>query len=75
MTPGLFDQTLRAFVRRKPFIPFVVQSHDGRRILIEEPAVAFGGGEAGILTDQAGLASYRWDQVRDTSLAIPESAS
>jgi hypothetical protein len=50
MTEEEFDQTLRSFVKRRPFLPFVVELLDGQRIVIRNRHVAFGGGAAGFLS-------------------------
>ena len=42
-----FDRSLRAFVRRTPFEPFVVELMSGSRIQVNHPeALAFNGGLA-----------------------------
>jgi hypothetical protein len=65
MTPELFDQTLRKFIQREPFQPFVVELLDGTAIPIERPAVAFGGGVAGLLDDEQGFIGFSCEQVKD----------
>lgn len=37
MTPDNFDRTLRAFQRRKPFLPFTVALVDGDRFQVDHP--------------------------------------
>jgi hypothetical protein len=32
-----YDQAVRAFLRRQPFQPFVVEYEDGRRFVVEQP--------------------------------------
>ena len=53
MTPEQFDQTLRSYVKRRPFFPFIVELNDSRRILIEDSHVGFGGGVAGFINGEA----------------------
>jgi len=51
MTEELFEATLRKYLRRKPFFPFLVELLDGRIIIVERPSLAMGGGAATILTE------------------------
>jgi hypothetical protein len=44
-----FEKELRSLLRREPFEPFVVLVNDGRTIYVDEPALAFGGGRAGLI--------------------------
>ncbi len=74
MTPEQFDETLRSYLKRRPFFPFVVELTDGRRILIEDSHVAFGGGVAGFLSDEDGLVGFSFDEVRAIQFATPETA-
>jgi undecaprenyl-diphosphatase len=53
MNAEQFEQTLRQFLRREPFQPFVVELIDGRVIPIEDPKVVIGGGAAAFLTPDA----------------------
>ena len=47
MTADNFNSSLRTFLRRQPFVPFVVKMNDGKNLLVDDPqAVAFGGGDA-----------------------------
>ena len=64
MTPEQFDQTLRTWTKRRPFLPFVVELVNGERITIERPELSFGGGVAGFLSDEEGLVDFSYDEVR-----------
>jgi hypothetical protein len=64
MTEGEFDQTLRSFVKRRPFFPFEVELLDGRRIIIANRHHAFGGGAAGFLSRREGLVGYSNEEVK-----------
>lgn len=75
MTPEQFDETLRSFVKRRPFFPFVVELVDGRRILIPDPHVAFGGGVAGFINEEEALDGFSYDQVQAMHFATPEAAT
>jgi hypothetical protein len=44
-----FEKQLRERLRRAPFQPFVINVNDGRRILVDAPAVAFDAGRAGFI--------------------------
>lgn len=49
LNPEEFDRTMRQWLSKDHFVPFVVELDDGRQILISEPSVAFGGGGAGFI--------------------------
>ena len=74
MTPEQFDDTLRSYVKRRPFFPFVVELTDGRRILIGDSHVGFGGGVAGFLNEEGALDGFSFDEVRSMQFATPETA-
>jgi hypothetical protein len=63
MSPAEFDETLRELKRAKPFIPFIVEMLDGRRILISDPKVSFDNGGAIYLTDSS-LEIFECEDVR-----------
>jgi hypothetical protein len=74
MTEEAFDQTVRSFVKRRPFMPFVVELLDGRRIIVPHRHVAFGGGVAGFLSRKEGLVGFSKDDVRSFRHLSPETA-
>ncbi len=74
MTKEIFTQTLRDFTRRKPFIPFVFEMNDGRRIVIDQPFVAFAEGVAGYLSDEDGLIDISCEDVRAMTFLSAETA-
>jgi hypothetical protein len=49
ISPNEFDDRLRQWIRKEPFVPFFVELENGERILIRLPALAFGGGSAGFI--------------------------
>lgn len=50
MTADQFETTMRAFLHRQPFEPFVVRTDQNQVIVIDNPqAVALGGGGAGYI--------------------------
>jgi len=63
MHPTQFDETLRKFIRAKPFMPFVVEMLDGRHIVISEPTVAFDAGGA-IYVSDADIVRFFCEDVR-----------
>jgi hypothetical protein len=63
MSEEQFTNSLRELTYRKPFVPFLVELKDGRRILVPKPAVAFGGGVAGFLSDTDGLVDFEASEV------------
>lgn len=67
MSEELFTAKLREFTQRKPFVPFIVELVDGSRITVDNPAVAFGGGVAGFVSETDGLVDFSADQVRGFS--------
>ncbi len=73
MTEEEFDQTLRSFVKRRPFFPFEVELLDGRRIVIANRHVAFGGGVAGFLSRKEGLVDFNNEEVRSFKYLSPET--
>jgi hypothetical protein len=70
-----FQQTLREFIRRKPFFPFVVELVNGEQIVVEEATVAFGTRMAGYISPAMEILEFTCDQVRDIRLMTPEEAS
>lgn len=71
MTQEQFESTLRTHLRREPYVPFVVALLDGRRIVIDEPAVAYNGRTAVFLTEEYGLVDFSSAQVVDMELLTP----
>lgn len=63
MTHPEFENTLRAYMRQRPFLPFVIKLNDGRRITVEEPAVAYNGGAAAYITEEDGIVDFSFDEV------------
>ncbi len=62
--PNEFDTTLRQLLKKDTFVPFFVELDDGRRILIREPVLAFGGGSAAFIDREDGaLVDFSHDQV------------
>lgn len=71
--PNEFDTTLRQFTQAPKFIPFVVELDDGRRILIRQRALAFGGGMAGFIdSDDGAIVDFSHKQVKSFSLLNQE---
>jgi hypothetical protein len=65
ITDEEFDTTLRQWLTRKQFVPFVVETEDGREILIREPVLAFGGGSAGFIDpDDGALVGFSSEDVK-----------
>jgi hypothetical protein len=63
MSPTEFDDTLRKFMRARPFMPFVVELLDGRQLVFAEPTVAFDNGGA-ISLSQSRLDIFECEDVR-----------
>ena len=59
-----FATTLRRLLNKDSFVPFFVELDSGQRILIREPALAFGGGSAGFIDpDDGALVGFSHKQV------------
>jgi hypothetical protein len=63
MSPTDFDDTLRKFMRARPFMPFVVELLDGRQLVFTEPTVAFDNGGA-ISLSKSRLDIFECEDVR-----------
>jgi hypothetical protein len=75
MNQELFQQTLRSFLQRVPFLPFVVVLRDGRKIAVDEPTVAFAGGAGVYFSPEYDLHDFKCEDVRDIRLNTQEAAS
>lgn len=64
MTQQEFEDTLRQFLRREPFQPFVAELPTGRSIDIDAPTIAFGGDEAGFITANKDVRFFACENVR-----------
>jgi hypothetical protein len=64
VTAEEFDHTMRSFVKRQPFMPFVVELLNGERIVAPFPEVGFGGRVAGFRSDEEGLVDFAHHEVR-----------
>jgi hypothetical protein len=74
MTKDQFYAQLRQFAHREPFAPFVVELRDGRRLVINEPPIAFGNEAAGFIDPQDGaLVDFYHDEV--TSFGLLEQGA
>ena len=74
MNEELFQKTLREFLHRDPFLPFVVELTTGGRVVVDEPTVAFAGGAAVYFSPTYDLLEFRCDHVKDIRLATQETA-
>ena len=75
MSEEQFTQTLRDFKKRMPFVPFVVEMMDGRRVVIERPFLVFGGGVAGYISEESGFVDFGCGEVRTISPLPAETTS
>ena len=71
----VFQETLRSFIRREPFVPFVVELLNGEQIVVAEPTVAFNGGFAGYFSPSYDILEFRCEQVQAIRLLSREAAS
>lgn len=73
MTPGIFQQTMRQFLRTSPFLPFIVELTDGTQLLVDAPhTVSLGTEVAGFLSPEYEFHSIRCEQVQDIRLATQQ---
>jgi hypothetical protein len=70
-----FENTLRQFLRREPFQPFVVELLDGRTIEVARPKVVIGGGGASFFTPDYDLIEFTCEEVRAIRHAVSGAAS
>jgi hypothetical protein len=64
MNTNQLTQTLREFIRREPFEPFVVELQDGHTIEVLSPNIVVGGAGAAFLTPNFDLVEFSWEEVR-----------
>jgi hypothetical protein len=70
-----FEKQLRDLQRREPFQPFQIVINDGRTILVDEPAVAFGGGRGGFIRADQIVEFFDCEQVVEFRPAPAEPRS
>jgi len=73
MTKDRFEDTLRRFLRRKPFIPFVIEMVDGNEVEVDHPGVAFNEGGGCYMTSTYDLIEFHCTGVRDIRLVSTET--
>ncbi len=65
MSKDEFHTSLRQFLGRQPFAPFVVELRDGRRLVIKQPPVVFSDGVASFIDPADGaLVDFRHGEVQ-----------
>ena len=76
MSKNDFHNQLREHLHRKPFLPFVVELRDGRRIKIKQPPVVFADGAASFIdpADDA-LVEFAHDEVKKFGLLEQETSA
>jgi hypothetical protein len=75
MTVDDFQNTLRQFLRREPFQPFVVELSDGSVIEVGEPSVAFNGGAAVYVSPNFDLVDFASEEVRTMRPTVSGASS
>lgn len=63
MKNEIFESSLSAIVNRQPFIPFALVLTNGRRIVIDRPAVAFDREGGVYLSEESGLVPFQCENV------------
>jgi hypothetical protein len=74
MTQDIFEETLRQYLRRRPFFPFTVELLNGKVITVEKPTLAMGGGAATMLTPDQ-LIEFACEEVREIRPVPSETIS
>ena len=69
-----FEDTLRRFLRREPFIPFVIEMLDGTQVEVDYPSVAFNQGGGCYFTSTFDLIEFHCNMVREIRLVSFETA-
>ncbi len=69
-----FDQTIRRFIKAKPFQPFVIVMNDGRLVHVVVPKAAMSSGGAGLVDADGELQLIECEQVQELRLAREELA-
>jgi hypothetical protein len=73
MSKDQFDETLRRFLHRRPFIPFVMELLDGNQIEIDHPGVSFAEGSGCFLSSKDELIEFYCEKVREIHFASTET--
>jgi len=69
MTKEEFETSLRQYLNRKPFRPFVVQLLDGRQVLVKKPPVVFADGAASFIDpEEEALVEFFHDETKSFGL-------
>ena len=64
MNQQAFEETLRKYLRNKPFHPFAVELVNGNVITIDQPKLAIGGDSAALITTDDELIEFACEEVR-----------
>ena len=76
MNQETFERTLRELMRRRPFLPFVVDLANGERFEVDAPeSVAWGGGAAGYLRPDGEPILFHCRDIRQILPQKAETAS
>ncbi len=65
MSVEQFEQSLRTYLRRQPFRPFVIRTDSGEQIVVDEPAVAFNAGGGGYIGPDGLVKFFECEHVLD----------
>ena len=75
MTPEQVEEKIIALIHREPFVPFVVEMHDGQSLEIPHPRLAINGGGAGFIGPDGGLVDFEFKNVRSIRFIHLEAIS
>jgi hypothetical protein len=73
MTPDQVEARVIELIRREPFVPFVVEFHDGAALEIGHPRLAINTGGAGFIGPDGGLVDVDFSKVRAIRLSPKEA--
>jgi hypothetical protein len=74
MNKDEFDNRLREFRQRRPFVPFTVELQDGRHLAVKQPQFVFEEGAASFIDpDDGALVEFAHDEVKTMGFLEQES--
>jgi len=75
MTPAQVEERVCQLIHKEPFVPFVLEFHNGQELVIPHPRLAIAGGGAGFVGPEEALVDFEFKQVRSIRPWKLEAAS
>lgn len=75
MTPEQVEGQITELIHREPFVPFVVETADGRSVEVSHPRLAINGGGAGFIGPDGGIVDVEFRVVRAIRVGSKETAA